>query len=135
MPSLLSVPFRGRIQDGKLCLENRDAFAARVASLDGKDIELILRKHRKVRSLSANRFYWGPFLDTIAESTGDNKEALHEHFKKEIVPLGERSVLGVQKTESTAEMESSRFWWYIDQVRALVAQFEITCPAPIEFEN
>jgi hypothetical protein len=67
MPSHPIPIFRGRIEGGKIQLERQEDFAALIARLDGKEIDLRLSKHRNVRSISANAYYWAVVIPLLGE--------------------------------------------------------------------
>jgi len=62
--------FRGLIENGKICLERREDFAGLIQRLDGAEIDLRLSKHRNVRSISQNAYYWAVVIPYSLSTAG-----------------------------------------------------------------
>jgi hypothetical protein len=89
-----------------------------------------IKQHRQVRSSSANRFYWGVVLKTIAEDTGYEPDELHELFAArfldpvEIVLKNTGEVCKVRA--STRKLTDAEFAAYVEKVKAF-ASMELDC--------
>jgi hypothetical protein len=132
MPNLPTPIFRGRVEAGKICLELREKFAEHVASLDGKPVELILRRERKRRGSAQNRYYWGVVIKLFAEAHGWDGEDLHHELKRRF--LAEDPDAALVKTRSTTELSTVEFNDYLEKVCQLAAEMDVYIPAPGEVE-
>jgi len=89
----------------------------------GVDYTVYLLDHNNLRTLSANRYYFGVVLKTIADQMGEKNlqvtsDDLHEvlkfKFNKKVVLVdGEPIEIG----ETTKKMSQKRFVEYIDLIR------------------
>jgi hypothetical protein len=127
--------FRGRIEHGRIRLERREDFAGLIARLDGREIDLILRKHRNVRSLSQNAYYWGVVIPLLAEHIGDDTEAVHralgnEFLQRHIEVETQASWKRLTTVRSTADLDTAEFTEYIEQCRRLGAEMGVVIPSP-----
>jgi hypothetical protein len=117
---LPSIPFRGKIQGGRIQLEQREQFAALIQRLDGQDVEVILRKLRKQRSLNQNSYFHGVVLPLISEHTGYETEEVKEILKQMFLLVDDGKYPHCRHTSSldTAEMaeftERCRRWAAIE---------------------
>jgi hypothetical protein len=59
-------------------------------AIDGPLMEVVIREHKKNRSLDANACYW-KWLTVIGAELGESKDELHERFKEKwLVSIYER---------------------------------------------
>jgi hypothetical protein len=123
--------FRGRIEQGRIKLDRRDEFAAHVARLDGKDIELRLTRWRRVRSGAQNRYYWAVVVPLIADHCGYDHQEMHEALKFRYLQTHEGPM---PRVRSTADLSTAEFTEYIDAVRRLAAEMGCVIPGPGEIE-
>ena len=105
----------------QLVAANAKAFIDR-----GRPLRVIVTEDENKRTDSANRFYWGAVLTTIAEQAWVDgrqysKDVWHEHFARlylphtEIVtPYGEI----VSRRKSTTELTVSEFSEYLQRVQS-----------------
>lgn len=105
----------------QLVAANAKAFIDR-----GRPLRVIVTEDEKKRTDSANHFYWGAVLTTIAEQAWVDgrqysKDVWHEHFARlylphtEIVtPYGEI----VSRRKSTTELTVSEFSEYLQRVQS-----------------
>jgi hypothetical protein len=121
--------FHGRIEGGRICLERREDFAALIQRLDGKDVELILRKHRRSRSRNQNAYYWGVVIPLIAEHCGYMDEEMHEALKWRFLQKHDGPLPTVR---STTDLDTAEFTEYIEQCRILGAEMGVVIPGPGE---
>lgn len=95
------------------------------------DYELVIREHKKARSIAQNRYYWA-LLNEIArhEVQGQRfvQEAWHEYFKgrfigKEEIRLPNGSIFN--RPISTTTLNAEQFAEYVTQIEAWAAQHGI----------
>jgi len=128
--------FFGEVKDGKFILADRVRFNSYVRSLKG-EVEMILRRRRRIRSIRANAYYWGVVLDVISDATGFTSEELHQVFKRKFLGYY-RSYKGKKFifVRSTASLSSFDFWEYINKICEFASkEFQIYVPAPGEFDE
>ena len=92
-------------------------------------IDIILR--RKVRSISQNSLYW-LWLTCIEFETGNDRNNLHEYFKKRWLEPIDIKVFCEQFTKwSTKELNTIQFKYYLDHIQVFAAtELSITLPDP-----
>lgn len=95
----------------------------------GDKVVIEIEKRKVSRSLQQNSYYWGAVLPTIADSTGDMVEDLHEFFKRRFLTPRKARVLGkdVVFPGSTAKLSKSDFAEYLQKIEHLT---EIPLPRP-----
>jgi hypothetical protein len=131
MPKRPTPVFRGRIESGRICLERREDFAALIARLEGSDIDLRLSKHRTVRSISQNAYYWAVVIPLLAEHCGYEDEEMHTALKWRFLQKHDGPLPTVS---STASLSTVEFTDYIERVRMLAAEMGCSIPGPGQAE-
>lgn len=130
--------FRGRIENGKICLEHREGFAALIQRLDGCDVDLRLSKHRKARSISQNAYYWSVVIPLLAEHCGYDDEGMHEALKWKFLQVRGQEIetraswTTLPTVRSTTDLDTAEFTEYIEQCRRLAAEMGVAIPSPGE---
>lgn len=121
---------KAKIVNGQLQLENKENYDKWLLQLNDSDVEVIVRKPKKIRSGRQNRYYFGVVLKLISESTGEDIEDLHNHFSfKWLSTQGKSGKLMSRK--STALLSTIEFTDYLDKIIRWGEQFlEITFPEP-----
>jgi hypothetical protein len=122
----------GRIQDGKIRLEQREAFAALLRRLEGCQVKLWMTKLNRPRSLSQNAYYWGVVVALLAEHCGYEPEEMHEALKERFLRDREHEMHGLQKTRSTASLSTAEMCEYIEACCRLGAELGVVIPEPGE---
>lgn len=120
--------FYARVVDGKPKILNRDGFMRLIEQMNGREIDIMVRKHRKARSTNQNSFYWGVVLAIIAESTGNEPEDMHAAFRD--LFLTDRSG-PLPLVRSTTDLSTVEFNEYIEKiVRFAAEKLELVIPDP-----
>lgn len=126
----------------KFILRNEDVLNNAVDYLyaleldEDKPVELVIKDHKKIRSLEANALYWS-WLRIIGKETGDSTKALHAFYGDEFLPKEEVVIFGkkVLEIKSTTDLKVKEFTEYLKQVEAHAASFlEINLPHPGDLE-
>jgi hypothetical protein len=120
--------FAGRVEFGKLKLHLRDRFAKLVASLEGKEIEITLKKRSRNRSHNQNRYYWGCVIAMLAEHCGYDPEEMHEALKQRFLAIHTEGPLPTVR--STVALNTAEFTTYLEQCRRLAAEMGVIVPDP-----
>ncbi len=123
--------FTGKVIDGKLLINNSKLFKLYLQSLEGKKVEIGVRKEMKIRSTRSNSFYW-VYLSVIAQETGDDENSLHEYFKRVLLPPQIIEVLGkeIKIPASTTKLSTEEMSEYIQRIHSLTG---INPPDPAEY--
>jgi len=124
--------WRGKVQHGKIQLERRADFAALKMRMEGQEIELVLRKFRRQRSLQANSYYWGVVVPILGEHIGYDAEEMHDALKQRLLRDHEHEVDGFAKVKSSASLNTAEFSEYVEQCRRLAAEMGVYIPSPNE---
>lgn len=119
--------FHGVVRKGKIAIHNQDGFAKHLGRLEGKAIEVVVRKFVAHRTSPQNRYYWGVVIPILAEQFGyENGEELHKALKAKFLtdysgPL--------PKVGSTAALNVADFADYLDRIMIWAGQ-EHGCVIP-----
>lgn len=131
--------FLGTVTKGKVKLQNTNAFAIYLASLEGEEIQLVVEKFRTKRSLAQNKYYWKKVVGMIAEKLGitaeDTHEALKSLFLTKPIHFG---AVELSVTHSTTSLNSKEFEEYMAKCRALASADPVIAlyiPKPNEPED
>ncbi len=122
---------RGKVAYGKLILENQSRYLVQLSKLEGKDIELIIRKKKSQRSLNQNSYYWGVVIVILGEHCGYEPEEMHtalrmKFLRKELIP-------GLQTAGTTTALDTTQFEDYLERVRRW-ASMDLNCFIPLPNE-
>ena len=118
--SELGTIIRGKVVSGRLAFEamERSRWIAAIANMAG-DVEIIIRKPVKDRSIDQNSYYWGVVIKLTSEASGHAANEQHKEFKAKF--LGGRS---------TTKLTTKEFEDYIEQIRAWSSEQNIIIPDP-----
>jgi len=131
----MNVPiFTGHISQGKLILDQPQKYLVHLAYLNGKRIELVIRKLRSQRSLNQNAAYWGLAVEILCNHLGYDKDTMHHALKVKFASRID-PVTGLTVVESTAKMDTKRFIKYYEDIQRWAMEF-LNCyiPDPNECE-
>ena len=127
--SKLQPKFKGIVKDKKLLLFDKDLFTKYLGSLEGKDIQVLIKKYRKNRSPKQNSYYW-VCLTHIGNEIGEDPEDLHQTFKAMF--LVDRSKR-IPIVRSTTTLNTAEFFDYMEKIARRVAQIDIVLPNPDDY--
>ncbi len=108
---------------------------------NGKEIEIIVRKKRKRRSLNQNAFYWGVVVTIVKEALKESGiimgiEQVHELLKLKCNPLetvNQKTGEVLISPGSTAILTTSEFMDYLSNIKNWSREFlNIELPEPGE---
>jgi hypothetical protein len=128
--------FRGRIEKGKLLLDDPSRYLVQLSKLEGKKIELTLKKSQSTRSTQSNRYYWGVVVKILADHCGYDSDELHEALKFKFLSEKIMDDKGLVKIGSTARLNTDEFIQYTNKVviwAATTLQVFIPDPSQVEF--
>jgi hypothetical protein len=111
----------GKVEKGKLILDYPEKLAVHLSSLEGKRVEMIVRKETTIRSNQQNRYLWGIVYAIISDNTGYDTEQVHDAMKVKFA--SKRLDNGLVITERTSKMDTTRMTQYIDDIKRWAAEF------------
>ena len=97
----------GVIKDGKLVINGGDDYDAWLGGMEGKNVEFIVRRVRRRRSMDAAAFYFGVVVEIIRQELGMQVEECHAFLKA--------TLLAYPKTSIT-QLDSQGFSEYLEDV-------------------
>lgn len=127
----LNAIFRGTVKGDKIVFQDARAFKALISSLEGKQIDFIVRRYHPARSTQQNRYYWAVVVGLIAEHCGYEPEEAHDALRMRFLQKPEAALPTVR---SSASLDTKEFTDYIENCRRLGAELGIVIPAPNEVE-
>jgi len=128
-PTLL---FRGHVEAGKLKVDHRDEFVALVQRLEGKEVELTLRRYRRQRSPNQNRYLHGVVIPLLAEHCGYDAEEMKTALKLRFLRNADGEVKELPRVRSTADLSTAEMTEFIDRIRQLASEIGCSIPSPTE---
>jgi len=124
--------FRGRVEKGVLQVDSR--YYSWLSTLEGLEVEVIVRKRRSQRSLNQNAAYWRIVVESLAEHLGYDKDTMHQALKEKFA--SRRDGNGLLIVESTAKMDTARFNKYYEDIQRWASEFlNFYIPDPNEYET
>ncbi len=103
-----------------------------------KSWAITIEPHKKRRSLSQNALMWKwleKVVEHVHETTGQDKEDIHEFFKRQFLTPKLKEVFGViVKTWSTKDLSTAEMSTYLDKIYAWVtSELGLLLPVPQEW--
>jgi len=111
---------------------DRDMVIAFIKRLDlTKLFTVEITEKKVIRSIPQNRLYW-LWLTCIAYETGNNRDDLHEFFKRKFLTPETVEIFGVKQDRfSTRELNKEQFKYYLDHIQRFAAtELIISLPDP-----
>lgn len=137
--------FNGKIlKDYSLELLNRDAFMRYLTTFEPEsEIDVIVRKKTRQRSMPQNDYYWGVIISMICEETGSDRDSVHEFCRRAFLRKSNGAITVADfhdvaldpkdSVPSTTELTTSQFSEYHESIKRWAAQFlSIFIPDPNE---
>jgi len=125
--------FRGQISKGKLILDSPHQYLVQLAKLEGKRVELVVRKASTKRSTQQNAYYFGVVIEILAEHCGYDPAEMHEALKIRFLSDRQEDQNGLMHVRSTARMSTDEFAEYLNRVVRWAAEYlHVYIPGPNE---
>ena len=124
--------FRATIQKGKVIFNDRDSFDKYLLNLESKDVDVIVRKHKKDRTLPQNRWLWGVVYKLISDHTGYTVDEIHDSMRAMFLidNLGKFPVV-----RSTTSLDTVAFSAYVESIRQFASEdLGVVIPDPEEVD-
>ena len=123
---------RGTVKKGAFIPADPTAFRLVFAKLEGKAVEVVVRKKKKHRSGAQNAYYWGIVIDIISGATGFTPQEAHDAMRFKF--LTDRTG-DLPKVKSTAELTTVEFLDYVAQIQQWASEsLGVYIPDPGEGE-
>jgi hypothetical protein len=126
--------WRGTIEQGKLELYDWEGYNKYLSNLQG-EVNVIVEKQKRQRSLPQNNWYWGVAIKMIAEETGYTPQEIHSLLKtlflKDLLIINGEPI---EIVKSTTELDTKKFsqdYWQRIQVWA-AETLNLNIPNPDE---
>ena len=124
--------FKGKVEKGKLIIENSKEYNLFVWSLNNKNIELTLGKPSKKRSNQENRYYWGVVLRLLSDQTGYTENEMHDALR--LLFLRDNTKI-IPTLLSTALLNTIQFEEYMSKIRIWAStELSVYIPEPNEID-
>lgn len=124
--------FIGKVEQGKLILQEQDKFNAYLVSLGKQDITMVVRTWRKPRSIQQNKWYWLCVVGIPAEHYGYLPEEMHDAYKMMFLRCHEE---GKPETiKSTTQLSTIEFKKFTEKCQQWAAEQGIIIPDPNSIE-
>ena len=124
--------FVGQIEKGKLLLDAPAQYLVHLSTLEGRRVEVVVRRQRSQRSLRQNAAYWGIAIEILSEHLGYDKDECHHAMKAKFASRVDEKT-GLLIIESTAKMDTKRFGRYYEDIQRWAIEFlNVYIPDPNE---
>lgn len=129
----------GKVINNKFIPKFADHYLATLQNLEGQDVECLVRKKKKPRSIAENRYYWGVVIALVSDGTGYTDEEAHEAMKflflKQRRRLPGKLTGSLDSVRSTAELTTVEFEDYLSKIRQWASmELQVYIPLPNEVE-
>lgn len=123
--------FKGQIDKGRIKTETPEKFAVYLAKLEGRRVEIVVRKQKSQRSIDQNSYYWGVVVEILRDRFGYEAEEMHEALKFKFLRTHEGEAL--ETVKSTTKLNTAEFEDFLERIRRWAAQ-EYNCFIPLPNE-
>ena len=122
----------GKVKKGAFIPRDPTAFRLTFAKLEGKDVEVVVRKKKKHRSGSQNAYLWAVPYELISDDLGYTPQEVHDAMRHLFLVNNDNDL---PKVKSTTELTTIEFEEYVGKVRQWAAEFrDIYIPEPNEVD-
>ena len=128
----------GYVQSGLLLLRGQKRLQSWARSLADCEVIVRIEKAHAIRSVEANKYYFGVCLKLLSEYTGHTVDELHEWAKARFIPkhVSICDGNGVIKDDlvvggTTASLNRVQFYEYVEAIRKFAAEeLSVDIPDP-----
>ena len=126
---------RGTVKKGAFIPADPTAFRLVFAKLEGKAVEVVVRKKKKHRSGAQNAYYWGIVIDIISGATGFTPQEAHDAMRFKFLIATTFNSIDIKRIKSTSELTTVEFLDYIALIQQWASEFlDCYIPEPNEGE-
>lgn len=124
--------FLASVHGGSLFATNSPKYDLYLRSLEGQEVEVIVRKVRKRRSVRENDYYHGVVVKMIADELGyEEPMDVHMELRRKFLPMDDTGPL--MKSRSTTSLSTVEMEDYLSRIRVWAATFlGLMIPLPNE---
>ena len=122
--------FRAQIKTGIIIFDRPNEAYGYLQDLEGKYVEVVVRKERSERSNNQNKYYWGVVLQLLSDHTGYTTEEMHCICKQQFLLIHGQ----FDYVKSTTKLNTVEFEEYLDKVKNWAAVLGVNIPNPNEAE-
>jgi len=116
------------VVEGKLKILNRAGFDALIQRMDGLELDILVRKHRKDRTLTQQGYLWVIYQFIADNTDGWTKEDVHDAMRQMF--LTDRTG-PMPRLLSTTELSTVEFNEYIERIAQFCAEtLDLVIPEP-----
>ena len=115
---------------GKVIIRDRQSFDNYAKTLQGHELEVIIRKRKSQRSIQQNRFYFGCVVKLIGEYCGYDTDDMHEALAMKFLRIDDCPITGVPRRKRTPKTNTAEFAAYVDQCIRFGAELGVVIPEP-----
>ena len=127
----MDLTFMGKSEKGIVVLDDEKGFTEHIKSLDGKFIQLVVRRYRTNRSNNQNRYYFGIVIKILGDELGYMPDEMHEALKWKFLRKGGK----LETVKSTSSLTTIEFEQYLELVRIwALRDLGINIPLPNEVD-
>ena len=123
--------FRAQIKTGIIIFDRPNEAYGYLQDLEGKYVEVVVRKERSERSNNQNNYYWGVVLQLLSDHTGYTTDEMHEICKHQFLIVHGK----FDYVKSTTKLNTVEFEEYLDKIKNWAAVLGVNIPNPGEVEN
>jgi len=128
----MTPKWSGQVKGGKIKLDNPQDFKTHICSLEGKRVNVVVKRYRTDRTLKQNSYYWGYVVQPLAEHLGYTKEEMDYIYRKHFLMITKNGEEIPRKTDELTTTEMSSF---IEQIKRWASEFhEFYIPDSDEIE-
>ena len=140
----MDYKFQGHAKDGSIKFKERDHVVKFLESLEGKNLTVVIKEVKTVRSLGWNNYYWSVVIPAVKMGLVDvgydpdelDSELTHDYLKtrflkKEIFSPHKEEI--ISSTKRTSKISNVEFKEYIGQIQRWATKFlHVYIPDPNE---
>lgn len=132
----MTIPFYGKVEDGKIQICDKKDFELYIRSFEGKLVQVTVQCGGK-RSTQQNRFLWGICYKILSEYTGHTVDEIHAFcklkFNPQIIEIANKKTGEIESAivgETTTQMTTMEFGEYVSQIQIWAAEMNCLIPDP-----
>lgn len=122
--------FRAQIKSGVIIFYQPSKAYAYIETLEGKYVEVTVRKERSQRSLQQNSYYHAVVVKMLSDFTGYEQDEMHEILKQQF--LKKVNADGFEFVKSTTKLSTVEFEEYLESIKRWAAMLGCVVPDPNE---
>ena len=111
-------------------MDDETSYLIWVASLDGKQVRVIVEQETRKRTDPQNKYYWGVIIELLSQELGYESEEVHNllksmFLKRRVILKGKEYI----SIGSTTKLNTAQFTDYIEKIKRFAAsELNISIP-------